>query len=113
MAANVLHNYNRNPYDKAKEEHNIVLFAAKGYHANLLNMLSPIALRVLLTMAGKLNGEGYTVAPLDDLASLIRSPRSFVNKGILELAKYDVIRKKSRGHYWVNPSFFRPAMIEV
>lgn len=58
MAANVLHNCNRNPYDKAKNVRHVVLLAAMDYNINMLNTLSPIALRVLLIMAGQLNVQG-------------------------------------------------------
>ncbi|WP_460913932.1 hypothetical protein [Spirosoma areae] len=113
MAANVLHNHNRNPYYASKEKQHLVLFSAKDYHVNQLVVLSPISLRVLLLLASKLTAEGYATATLDELARLIQTPRSYVNKGILELARHNLIKKKKRSEYWIRPDIFRPAQIEV
>ena len=113
MAANVLPTYNQNPYKKGKRSHQVILFAVQPCHANLLNTMSFISIQVLLALASTLNSEGYVDAPLDELSYRLQRTRSYVNKGILELAQCDIIRKKKRGQYWVNPSFFRPALIEV
>ena len=113
MAANVLPNHNQNPYNPYKTKKKVVIFSATGYCVGLLLIISPIALRVMLALATKLNDEGYAVATLDDLARDIQTERSYVNKGILELAKYDLIKKKKRGEYWIRPDTFRPALIEV
>ncbi|WP_420151521.1 hypothetical protein [Spirosoma sp.] len=113
MAANVLYYHNQNPYSSGKQRQHIVIFSATDYQASLLAILSPISLRVLLLLASKLNWDGYAVATLDELASLIQTPKSYVNKGILELAKYDLIKKKKRSEYWIRPDVFRPATIEL
>lgn len=113
MAANVLHNNNLNPYDKAQTKQNIVIFSSSRYHTGLLMIMSPIGLRVMVALAAKLNSEGYSAATLDELARSLQTPRSYVNKGILILAKYDLIKKKRRGQYWINPAVFRPAVIEL
>lgn len=113
MAANVLHNHNQNPYSSYRDKQHIVLFSAKDYLVNQLVVLSPISLRVMLLLASKLNSEGYASATLDELASLIPTPRSYVNKGVLELAKHNLIKKKKRSEYWIQPNLFRPTQIEV
>ena len=113
MATNVLKNYNLNPYASDKKPQSVVIYTATGYHANLLVILSPIAIRVMLVLASKLNNEGYAISTLDELADCIQTPRSYVNKGILLLEKKNLIRKKQKGQYWINPSAFRPATIVV
>ena len=67
----------------------------------------------MLTMAGSLNSEGYAVVSLDTLAQRMQKQRSFINKGILELAKWDIIRKKQRGQYWLSPYYFRIMSVEL
>ncbi|GAB3339505.1 hypothetical protein GCM10027299_52290 [Larkinella ripae] len=113
MAANVLRYHNRNPFGDVKSRQKTVIFTARGYYASQLATLTPIALRVLLKLASDLNGEGYVSATLNQLAEELSSPRTYVNKGLLELARFDIISKKGRGEYWINPSVFRPALIEV
>ena len=113
MAANVLHNHNQNPYGADKDKQHMVLFSPKDYQINQLVILSPISLRVILLLASRLNPEGYASATLDELARLIQTPRSYVNKGILELAKHNFIKKKKRSEYWIQPDIFRPAQIEL
>lgn len=113
MAAIVLHNHNQNPYYTNKDKQNVVIFSPTTYHGGLLVIISPIALRVMITLAIRLNTEGYAAATLDELARFIQTPRSYVNKGVLELAKNNLIKKKKRGEYWINPKVFRPATVEI
>ena len=113
MAANVLKNHNHNPYYVSKEKQQLILFTATDYYAGLLTIISPIALRVMLVLAGKLNAEGYATGTLEELAVDLRTQRTYVNKGILELAKRNMISKKKRGQYWIHPDVFRPATIEI
>ena len=114
MAANVLQYHNRNPYRSKPEQQQLVIFSANGYEISLLaRILSPIALRVLIVLASKLTGEGYSKVSLDELARLIDTPRSFVNKGILQLNEHGLIKKKKQSEYWLNPDLFRPALIEI
>ncbi len=113
MAANVLTNHNQNPYGGYKQRRQTVQFAAGEYEIGTLSLLTPISLRVLLVMAAQLTNEGFVVAPLDMVASRTNCSRSFVNKGILELARFGLITKKKRGQYWMDPSYFRPVVIEV
>ncbi|WP_020598385.1 hypothetical protein [Spirosoma panaciterrae] len=113
MAANVLHNHNRNPYASSKGQQHAVLFTARDYTINLLVVLSPISLRVMVLLGTRMNSEGYATASLDQLARIIQSPRSYINKGILELARHNLIKKKKRSEYWINPDVFRSAVIEL
>ena len=113
MAANVLTNHNQNPYSSYKQRRQTVQFTAGGYQVSVLCLLSPISLRVLLFMATELTNEGFVIAPLDNVASRMNRSRSFVNKSILELARFGIITKKKRGQYWVDPAYFRTAVIEV
>ncbi|WP_164851381.1 replication/maintenance protein RepL [Larkinella soli] len=64
-------------------------------------------------MAINLNGEGYAMGTLDELAQCVQTSRSHVNKGLLVLVKYNLISKKKRGEYWINPALFRPAYMEM
>ena len=113
MAANVLSNHNQNPYGSYKQRRQTVQFTAGGYQISVLGLLSPISLRLLLFMATQLTNEGFVVAPLDKVASRMNRSRSFVNKGFLELARLGIITKKKRGEYWIDPAYFRTAVIEV
>ncbi|MBD2704951.1 Rrf2 family transcriptional regulator [Spirosoma sp. BT702] len=114
MAANVLQNHNRNPYGSYKDKQHLVLFTADDFYMSLLLFrCSPIALRVMLVLASKLNADGYATASLAELAKSLRTNPSYVNKAILELAKYELIQKKKRSEYWIQPDVFRPALIEV
>ena len=113
MARNVLPSHNRNPYNPYKNRKRVVIFSAQGYCASQLMIISPIALKVMIALATRLNDEGYALATLDDLAKDLFTHRSYVNKGILELANRNLISKKKRGEYWIRPDAFRPALIEV
>lgn len=114
MAANVLKFHNRNPYGADTKRQQLIVFAPDDYELGLLvRTLSPVALRVLVLMAGKLNAEGYAVAPLDEIARVLRTSRTYVNAGLLQLAQFRLITKKKRSEYWLQPSVFRPALIEI
>ncbi|RCR71266.1 hypothetical protein [Larkinella punicea] len=113
MAANVLRYHDRSPFKDSKSRQMAIIFTPNEYYATKLATLSPIALRVLLKMASDLNGEGYVLASLDELAEELQSPRTYVNKGLLELARFEIISKKRRSEYWINPAVFRPAVIEL
>ena len=113
MGANVLRYHDQNPFKDSKSRQMAVIFTPNEYYAAKLATLSPISLRVLLKMASGLNGEGYVSAPLDELAEKLQSPRTYVNKGLLELARFDIISKKRRSEYWINPAVFRPATIDL
>ncbi len=112
MAATVLQYYDRNPYKRDKYQQNVVIFSANNPLVRQLVRRSPITIRVLLILVSKLDGEGYAGATLDDIAWQLQTTRTYVNKGLLDLAKFDFIRKKRRSEYWINPSLFRPAFIE-
>jgi hypothetical protein len=112
MAATVLQYHDRNPYKGDNYRKNVVIFSATSRHVRQLAVMSPISLRVLLVLVAKLDGEGYAGATLEDLAWNLRSSRTYVNKGLLELARFDLIRKKRQSEYWINPNFFKPAFIE-
>lgn len=113
MAANVLSNHNQNPYSNHKQRRQTVQFAVGEYQLSVLCLLSPISLRALLFMASQMTNDGFVIAPLDKFAYRMHCSRSFVNKGILELAKHGIITKKERGQYWIDPAYFRTAVIEV
>ena len=114
MATNVLQNHNRNPYAEYKRTQNLVLFTATDDpFRGILLFLHPISLRVMIVLASKLNSEGYATATLEEIAFILHSTPSYVNKGILELARCNLISKKKRSEYWIRPAAFRPAQIEV
>ncbi|GAB4044419.1 hypothetical protein [Spirosoma jeollabukense] len=113
MAANVLTNHNQNPYRIGKRTQHLVLFTAVDHKLSRLLGQSSIALRTMIVLASKLNAEGYACATLDELAKILGTRRSYVNKGVLELARWNLITKKKRSEYWIGPDVFRSAQIEV
>ncbi|WP_420150917.1 helix-turn-helix domain-containing protein [Spirosoma sp.] len=111
MAANVLQNHNQNPYTTHTKH--IVMFTADGHNLKLLMGMSPVALRVMIFLANRLNANGYACASLEEIAKELHSSKSYVNKGLLELDKWYFITKKKRSEYWLKPEVFRPIELRV
>jgi hypothetical protein len=112
MAANTLPHYNKSPYNTTKQETNLVLFTISEQTAIHLVQLAPIHLRLIIALASKLNSSGYACFTLYELSCYMGKTHSYINQGLIDVAKTGYIAKKKRGEYWINPELFRPALVE-
>ena len=108
MPARTLTNHKQNPYCKEVKEQQMVVFAPNGYYLNILvTAITPAALRCFITLLSRLDGDGSASAPLTDLRKMIGSPAPTLSRALGELVRFNLIKKRANGLYWVNPDIAR------
>lgn len=113
MPARTLIHHKENPFYKQVREQQLVAFTPGEYELNIMvAAITPAALRCLIVILSRLNADGSASAPLADLRKMIGSPTPTLSRALGELARFELIKKRSNGLYWVNPSIARSLSIK-
>lgn len=76
----------------------------KLYEPLVLMKMKPYGVKVFAYMVSRMGFGGVIQFDYDECMSLSGLSRSTVYRGIVDLIEQDVVRKKSRTEYWINPN---------
>ncbi len=95
------------PFKPQSKEVAFTVITTDDYLLQLLATRPPLATRLFLLLLSRLEPDGTAAMSFKEMKKGIWAADSNLSRGLKALADADIIAKKSRGRYYLNPNIAR------